>query len=252
MTFNLGKIAATLLVAATLVLPASAQTASAQTAAPTAASGQAQDFSQAERLLLMTPQFKGIKPPLKLGYRYRLTGTLKDETAFEDRVTVSLTALAQGRCCKASGEFLSGPRRLGLPEVEQAEGNPVTLFFLERDIREMNRRTKGSASYFRKRLRMALYESATVSDIEVQYRGKTVAGRQIVIRPYADDPNKDRFSQLARKQYVFVLSDAVPGTVVSIRSGVAGTDGGPNGGPTLLDEELLLDGAQPPAWPAPG
>ncbi|RZS52215.1 hypothetical protein [Sphaerotilus mobilis] len=216
--------------------------------APVAASGNAQDFSQAERLLLMSPQFAGIKPPMKIGYQFHLTSTLKDEIAFDDRVTLTLSPLAKGRCCKASGEFLTGARRLALPEVEQVEGNPVTLFFLERDIREMNRRTKGSASYFRKRLRMALYEAATVSDLQVSYRGKMVAARQIVIRPYADDPNKDRFSQLAAKQYVFVLSDAVPGTIVSIRSGVAGADGAP----AVLDEELLIDGARSPAWPAPG
>jgi hypothetical protein len=224
-------------------LPARAQ----DTAAP-AASGNAQDYSQAERLLLMSPQFARIKPPLKIGYQFHQTSTLKDDASFDDRVTLTLTPLAKGRCCKASGEFLSGARRLALPEVEQVEGNPVTMFFLERDIREMNRRTKGSASYFRKRLRMALYEGATVSDIQVSYRGKVVAARQILIRPYLDDPNKDRFSQLAGKQYVFVLSDAVPGTVVSIRSGVAGVDGAP----PVLDEELLIDGAQAPAWPAPG
>ncbi|MGY0193727.1 hypothetical protein ACWA7J_01485 [Leptothrix sp. BB-4] len=223
--------------------------APARAQAPAAASGNVQDFSQAEKLLLMSPQFAKLKLPAKIGYHFHQASTLKDEPNFDDRVTISIEALAKGGgCCKASGEFLSGPRRLSLPEVEQAEGNPVTLYFLERDIREMNRRTKGSASYFRKRLRMALYEAATVSDIEVQYRGKTVPARQILIRPYRDDPNKDRFTQLATKQYVFVLSDAVPGTVVSIRSGVAGADGAP----PVLDEELLIDGAQAPAWPAPG
>ncbi len=235
------------LTASTLWLAAPVWSQGVPAGAAEAASGNAQDFSPAEKLLLMSPQFNGIKPPLKLGYRFHLASTLKDEASFDDRVTVALTPLDKGRCCKASGEFLTGPRRLALPEVEQAEGNPVTLFFLERDIREMNRRTKGSVSYFRKRLRMALYEGATVSDVEVQYRGKAVAARQILIRPYANDPNRERFSQLAAKQYVFVLSDAVPGTVVSIRSGVAGADGGT----PVLDEELLIDGAQPPAWPAP-
>lgn len=230
-----------------LAAPARAQAPAAASANAQVAQG-AQDYSQAERLLLMSPQFVRIKPPLKIGYQFHQASTLKDDPSFDDRVTLTLTPLAKGRCCKASGEFLSGARRLALPEVEQVEGNPVTMFFLERDIREMNRRTKGSASYFRKRLRMALYEGATVSDIQVTYRGKVVAARQILIRPYLDDPNKDRFSQLAGKQYVFVLSESVPGTVVSIRSGVAGVDGAP----PVLDEELLIDGAQAPAWPAPG
>ena len=46
------------------------------------------------------------------------------------------------------------------------------------------------------------------------------AGKEILIKPYQDDPNRARFEQFTRKQYVFVLSDAVPGGVATIRSTV--------------------------------
>lgn len=202
-----------------------------------------QDFSPAERLLLMSPQLGAIRPPTTLTYRFRKTGTL--EEAFEDSVGVRLERQTDGRCCKASSEFLNGARRLQLAEIEQAESNPVIVYYLEHDIRAMQRRTKGAANHFRKRIRMALYDSASITDVRLTYRGKAIDAQAITIEPYRTDPNRARFAQLALKRYVFVLSDAVPGSVVSIRS-TAQADGS---AAALIDEELLLDGAEMPAAP---
>jgi hypothetical protein len=200
------------------------------------------DFSPAERLLLMSPQFGLVKVPATLQYRFRKSGSL--EEGFEDRVNIRLQRPAAGNaCCTASGEFLSGARRVSLPDVEQAEGNPVTLYFLEHDIRDMKARTKGSITYFRKRIRMALYQSASVRDVTVTYRGRAVAAREIRIEPYLDHPNRAKFERFVRKQYTFVLSDAVAGAVVSIRSVVPADAGEKGAAAPLIEEELLIDGA---------
>lgn len=204
-----------------------------------AASAPVQDFSAAERLLLMSPQFQQIRPPTALSYRFRRSGSL--EQGFDDRVTIRLRRDGEGACCQAGGDFLSGARRLDLPEIGHAQGNPVTLYFLEHDIREMKRLTQGSTYYFRKRIRMALYEAATVREASVRYRGRQVPAREIRIQPYRDDPNRARFERFVGKEYVFVLSDAVPGAVVSIRSRVPAEAGGA----ALIEEELLVDGAEP-------
>lgn len=204
--------------------------------AASSASG-ATDFSAAEKRLLMSDQLSRLKRPTTLGYTFRKTGTL--ETGFEDRVRVQVRSRPDGGCCAAEGEFLSGERRLALAEIEQAQGNPVILYFLEHDIREMQRQTKGSASYFRKRIRMALYESAKVREVQARYRDRAVPGHEIVISPYLDDPNRARFPQWSGKQYVFVLSNQVPGQVVSIRS----TTTAPGSTSPLLQEELTLDPA---------
>lgn len=198
------------------------------------------DYSAAERLLLMSDQMQRVSPPATLSYRFQHGGTL--DAPFEDKVNLQFTRLADGRCCTATGEFLTGPRRLTLPQVEQVQGNPVTLYFLERDIREMQRLTKGQASYFRKRIRMALYQGARLGEARFSYRGQSVAGQEIVIQPYLDDPNRARFEHLAHKQYRFLLSDAVPGRVVSIHT-TTRVDGGPA---PLVEEALWIDGATPP------
>jgi hypothetical protein len=209
-------------------------------AAATACTGAVgQDFSPAERALFTARHLDGIRPPSTLRYRFAKRGTLEEN--FEDVVALKLVARPDGTCCSASADFLTGPRRLMLPEVEAAEGNPVLLYFLERDIREMNRRTKGQASYFRKRIRMAVSERARQRDVQALWRGAPVAAREFTITPYADDPLRVRFEQLAEKRYVFVLADAVPGQVVALRSQV---DSKTAGAPPVLVEEMLLDGAQ--------
>ena len=220
-----------------LLLALAAPLALAQGPAPTPpAESDRQDFSAAERLLLMSKQLESLKPPTRLKYSFTKRGTL--EAPFSDTVALNLARTDKGRCCKASGDFLTAERRMPLPEVDDAEGNPVILYFLEHDIREMNRLTKGSTNYFRKRIRMALFEGATLRDVSASYRGKPVAAKEIVIRPFVDDPNRARFEQFTQKQYVFVLSDAVPGSVVSIRSSAVAA----GASTPLIEEELWLDG----------
>ncbi|MEP7295084.1 MAG: hypothetical protein ABI702_02775 [Burkholderiales bacterium] len=232
---SLNRLAATL-AAAALILPATGA----------GAEEPPKDFSPAERALFMTDQFAKIRPPLTLNYHFHRSGSL--EPGFDDKASIVLKAQSDGRCCDARGDFLSGARKVELPAVEGAAGNPVTLFFLERDVREMQRLTKGQSTYFRKRIRMAIFQGAQQRAVSLRYRGKTVAGQEFTISPFVDDPNRPRFEQLAVKQYVFTLSEAVPGGVYAIRTRVAdGTKG--NDAPPLLAEELLIDGAEASAKP---
>jgi hypothetical protein len=197
------------------------------------------DFSQAERLLFMTRQLDNVALPGTLRYVFKQTGSA--EPAFEDKVRLDVAALDAGKqCCKASGEFLTGARTLTLPPIDGAEGNPVVLYFLENDIRTMQRLTKGSQTYFRKRIRMALFNGATVRKVQVAYKGKDIEAQEILISPYLDDPNRAKFEQYLGKQYRFILARTVPGGVYGIQTIVSGTQ--PGQGP-LIQQEMLIDGA---------
>ena len=192
-----------------------------------------EDYSRAERALFMSNHLANVRPPATLQYRYVKGGTM--EPGFEDRVTLKLTARADRSCCTANANFLSGSRHLTLPEVEAAEGNPVLLYFLERDIREMSRLTKGQSNYFRKRIRMAIYQGAEMRELTLPYRGKDVAARQFTVAPYLDDPLRERFAKLVGKRYTFTLSEAVPGGVLSVATQVDA-----EGGVPLWTEEIAL------------
>lgn len=194
-------------------------------------------YSSAERALFMTDHLGATRAPATLRYTFRKSGSL--EEGFEDKVTVVLAAPGNARCCTATTKFLEGARHISLPEIDSPQGNPVILHFLERDIREMQRLTKGQPNYFRKRIRMAVFQGAKITEIKVPYGGSMVAGQQIVIAPYVDDPLRPRYERFADKQYVFTLSASVPGGVYAIRAQV---DSQTHGAPALLVEELMLDG----------
>ena len=196
----------------------------------------AEEFSPAERALFMTDHLGGLATPTTLKYTFRKSGSL--EEAFEDKVIVALKAQPKAKCCTATTEFLGGARRVKLPEVESAPGNPVILHFLERDIHEMQRLTKGQPNYFRKRIRMAVFQGAQIADIEVSYGGKMVAAQQIMISPYSEDPLRARYEKLADKQYVFTMSKDVPGGIYAIGARVNGAS---PGALPLIIEEIVLD-----------
>ena len=224
--------------AAMLVLPALAAVASAQSG------GQAtdvQDCSDAERIIFMSEHLGTVQPPQTLNYRFSRHGSL--EADFEDRVTLRLTPSAAGTCCTSEADFLSAERRLTLPTVEDARANPVILYFLEHDVRDMNRLTKGQQNHFRKRIRMAIYQGARVEERALEYLGRPVNARQVLIAPYDDDPNRSRFEQYADKQYVFWLSEEVPGGVFGVASRMNAQDAGAE---PLIVEEMYLEGATPP------
>lgn len=199
-----------------------------------------QDFSAAEQAIFMADQLANLRPPSTLRYTFHKAGSL--EAGFDDAVVLSFSRQADGSCCATQGEFLSGTRQLALPDIENARSNPVILYFLEHDIREMRRLTQGPENYFRKRIRMTVYQGATVAPASMRYQGRTIAGREVWFKPYLDDPNRYRYEKLADKEYRFLLSDAVPGGVLGIRTRIAAAMAD---APPLLTEDLMIEGAEP-------
>jgi len=209
-----------------------------------AAGADPQPISQAETLLFMTPHLKDVATPSRLHYAFRKSGTL--EQGFSDSVDVDITGQPDGSK-KGAVRFFSGTRQIPYPEVEHAEGNPVLLFYLEREIREMARLTGGAPNHFRQRIRSALAESAQIESVDIRVGDQKITAQRITISPYGSDPNRDRFQnqRLATKQYVFTLSQKIPGLVYQMRGHVpvaadVTTDAG------VLDETLTFESAGAP------
>ena len=195
------------------------------------------DFSAAETQLFMQDHLRPLKLPSRIHNQFHKSGSL--EPGFDDRVQLGVKAKPQGQCCHTDVQFFSKERRLQLPEPEEAKGNPVILYFLERDIRDMQRLTHGQSNYFRTRIRKALYQTAQERQVRLQYKGRWVNAQEFEIAPFVDDPLRNRFAQLADKHYSFTLSDAVPGGLVAIRSWVPVA----SNASAVWQEQLLLEGA---------
>lgn len=178
-------------------------------------------ISSAETLLFETDHLAGVKMPAVLVYRFSKVSNI--EPGFRDEIRLELAR--RGGQTSATLHFLSGAHKQDIPALESARGNPVLLGFLERDIGEMQRLTGGAAGYFRKRIRMALADSAQVSTQSVTYQGKAVAAQIVRIQPYLHDPMHAHFEPYVRKTYTFIFSKRVPGGVYQLSSSLA-NDGG--------------------------
>ena len=197
-------------------------------------------ISEAEQRLFMDAHLANLPDKAAVSYDYAKTGTL--EPAFNDRVSLQVEKTASGRHTHV--DYLSGKAALVLPDVDEANGNPVILSFLERDVREMERRTGGKANYFRKRVRLALAESAQVEPVTMELAGRQVEAIRISIRPYQNDPNQARFPTFTGKIYVFTLSKEVPGMVYEMRTEVRAPQA-PAEAPPLVVERLVYSGTKP-------
>jgi hypothetical protein len=209
------RIARASLLAAALMAAAATATRAAEPPAETEP-----QISEAERLVFEQPHLANIEAPRTLRYRYVRDGG--GEARLEDDVTIAFTRSADGGCCTASGAYLTGARALALPDVEGARANPVVLYFLEQQVRELQRRTGGNANHFRQRIRLALAHAATVTETTVRWDGRERPARAVHITPYTDDPHRARFERDALTEYRFVLADAVPGGVWELRAALPG------------------------------
>lgn len=182
----------------------------------------AQPISPAEVLLFQTNHLQNISKPQDLVYTYKKIADSKP--AVSDEVHVDVTKINPDGSATVSLRFLTGTRKLEIPEMDHAQGNPILLGFLEWDIAQMQQKTGGSSNYFRRRIRLALADAAQVKPITFTYKGKPLAGSEISIQPYLNDPQHERLGRFVNKRYTFVLSDKVSGGVYQIATAVpAGT-----------------------------
>jgi hypothetical protein len=218
---RLAQVAALALLAAGLAGPAAAD--------------DSPPISRAETLLFMTNHMKQLSTPSRLHYAFSKTGTL--EPGFKDTIDIDITSQADGSK-KGAAKFFNGEHNISYPDVEHVEGNPVVMFFLEREIREMSRLTGGKPNYFRKRIRLALSDSASIKPVEVSYGGHAFAAQQITITPYRDDPMSAKFERMVPKRYVFTISEQVPGEVYQIEGLVPPADASAKD--AVQDEKVTL------------
>ncbi|MEE9140688.1 MAG: hypothetical protein V3U18_07910 [Alphaproteobacteria bacterium] len=173
-------------------------------------------LSAANEALYTTNHLESITEPVTLIYDFERKGTLGE--AFTDKVEERITKVLPSGRKNLSFRFLSGKHRVRFSPRYGFNGNPIFMLFLERDVRQLQRLTGGSALYFRTRIRDALAGSAETNPTTFSFNGETFSGIEIRIQPFANAELKKRFPRLARKIYVFVLSDKIPGGFYRISS----------------------------------
>lgn len=208
-------------------------------AVPAVTLAEDQPITEAENSLFLTDHFRSVSGAKILHYTLRGSGTLGK--AFDDAIEVEIHDSAGSRAFKT--RCMTGSKKLDLPEIENAKGNPALLCFLERDIREMERITGGKRWFFQKRIRLALADGPEVKPIKVNFAGKEIEAKEIRIVPYAKDPLRGKFDKFADKYYVFRLSDQVPGGILEIDAVIP--DAAKPDGPKLVEDVMVFSKVEP-------
>ena len=200
----------------------SAQAAKPAMADP-AGEAPAKPISAVEQRVFLDDHLANLAKTADVEYSFKRTGTLGDN--FEDKVVLHVRDGGKQKGRVASADFLSGKSALKLPEIPNPQANPVVLYFLERDVREMERITKGKQHFFRKRVRLALADAGQVKPVTIRFEGRDIKADEVRVQPYLDDPvMRSRAEKYEKKAYFFTLSSQVPGGVYQIRTTVAAAD----------------------------
>jgi hypothetical protein len=208
---------------------------------PTASSA-GDPISQAEQLLFMHPHLATVHDARTLTYAY--TEQAAGAASAPERATLAVRRRADGACCAVHGEYLAGAAAVHLPDLDDASANPIVLYFLEAEVRRLQRTTSGQAAHFRRQIRMALATDARVLAATVRWNGKDVPAHAVRVAPFLDDPYRSRFEREAKTEYEFLLSDGVPGGVAALSATLP--DAGGSAKP-LERRRLVLEDPQPAA-----
>ena len=206
---------------------------------PVASFAEEQPISEAEKSLFLADHLQSVSGAQVLRYSFQKRGTL--DPTFDDSIEVEVSELSGTRAFET--RCMTGSKKLELPAIEGAKGNPALLCFLERDIREMERITGGKKWFFQKRIRLALADGPEVKPIKVKFAGKEIVAREIRITPYAKDSLRQKFDKYADKYYVFLLSDEVPGGILEVDAVIP--DGAKPDGPKLVEEIMVFSKVEP-------
>ena len=176
-----------------------------------------EEITKAENLLFLDNHLSKIKSSTQLIYNIESVGRLSKNPTDEIKVFLEYDK----KIISANAELTSGDDAPYLSIVKYPQNNPIILYFLERDILEMQRLTKGQPNYFRKRIRTALAEGPRIKKINTTFKGKSISALTFSIKPYATDPLRNspgraKYKKYSKKTYTFVLSEKVPGHLLEI------------------------------------
>lgn len=171
-------------------------------------------LSKANQALFTTDHLASIHQPSVLVYDFEKKGSL--EPGFTDTVEETITKVWPNGHKDLSFHFLTGTNHIEFHDFPEFTSNPVFMLFLERDVRELQRQTHGNALYFRTLIRQGLAGAATMAPTTFDFNGVKHKGTEIRVQPYINDPTNERYPEFAKKTYIFILSDEIPGGIYKV------------------------------------
>lgn len=180
-------------------------------------------------LLFDKPYLTSVKPDTTLVYEFKRISS--DEKKYGEGLsdTIRLDVLKDEKDSSKRTAHLhiySGPRARNIGPIPQTSGNPAIMILLEQDTYDFKRHLGGIPAYFRNKIRKAMREDAKIEQMQIQHDGREISGHKITLVPFKSDPNMQRVPEYQNTIYEFIVSDEVPGGIVSISSTIPGSQPG--------------------------
>lgn len=195
-------------------------------------------FSPAQIALFESPHLANITTLETIDYHYTHVGP----RAFAGTVSEAVTRIGRAGARDVQVDFLPGNRYAFRRPFQGFRGNPLLMVFLQHDVVLMHREFGFAPDYFRNKIRDSLLLGASLTAVTVIAAGHAVPAQRITLRPFAGDPRFANFPAVTGKVYRFVLSDKVPGTLVSLS---AVTPADPQSGAPRLEDRMIYVGVHP-------
>ena len=179
------------------------------------------EMSSANIALFIDEHLKTIKEPSRIYYKFSKKSTREDN--FVGNVVLNIVKVEDDNTKHITFRYLKGRNKVRFPPQIGAKGNPVFMLFFERDARDMQRLTGGNALFFRSRIRHTI-AATEIKDVELEFQGNKLAGKQIAFQPFLETKLKNRVSRYKTKRFVLTMSEDIPGYIFKIETYIKDLD----------------------------
>ena len=179
------------------------------------------EMSSANIALFIDEHLKTITEPSRIYYKFSKESTRED--SFTGNVVLNIVKVEDDNTKHITFRYLKGRNKVRFPPQIGAKGNPVFMLFFERDARDMQRLTGGNALFFRSRIRHTI-AATEIKDVELEFQGDKIVGKQISFQPFLETKLKNRVSRYKTKKFVLTMSEDIPGFIFKIETYIKDLD----------------------------
>ena len=155
------------------------------------------EMSSAKIALFIDEHLKTITEPSRIYYKFSKESTRED--SFTGNVVLNIVKVEDDNTKHITFRYLKGRNKVRFPPQIGAKGNPVFMLFFERDARDMQRLTGGTALFFRSRIRHTIAPTE-IKHVELEFQGDKFSGKQISFQPFLETKLKNRVSRYKTKK----------------------------------------------------
>lgn len=200
----------------------------------------ADDLPKPTDILFERPHIATVAPGTNLVYKFvrKPSNPKVLGEGFSDDITVSIEGNGAPGKKNLRIQVYTGDRAREPQEITDMDGNPMLIVFLDDSVSHFRLLAGGDSMYLKGMFKKSLAEDAKIVPVKIDYKGQSVDGYQVSLRPYLNDPAKAKMNGFEGSTFTIALSDKIPGYFAKMVAEYSNTD---KNAPTL-EESTTLEG----------